>query len=176
MPNKPRDITGEKFRNLTAIRNLDKRDHLKAKLWLFKCDCGRECEKAYWSVLAGKIVCCNTPDCQYTKKKLKGSEAALYERFRNSYKDGNITFEQFKKLSQQNCHWCGQWRPNRSVARNGHEVVFHGLDRIDNNRPHDYDNVRPCCWVCNDRRSNDSEEEFIKWIREVYSNRCIAKA
>lgn len=171
MPKPARDISGEKFNHLTAICNLNKRNHLKAKLWLFRCDCGLEVEKAYWSVVQGRITSCNT--CQFAHKKRKGAEAALYERFRNSYKDGNITFEQFKELSQQPCHWCGQWRPNISTARNGHQVIFHGLDRIDNSRGHDIDNVKPCCWVCNDKRSNDSEEEFLQWIKTVYEHRIL---
>lgn len=50
-----------------------------------------------------------------------------------------------------------------------------GCDRIDNSKGHTYDNVVPCCYVCNCARNNnfsfDEMKELGKTIKKIIENR-----
>jgi hypothetical protein len=91
------------------------------------------------------------------------------KRVYHRYQDGNLLFDEFIKLSQINCRYCGagpsnttNWyiscikgKPNTSqnLIDNGN-FTYNGLDRIDNTKSHYTDNVVPCCFNCN-RAKND---------------------
>ena len=84
------------------------------------------------------------------RKTLDGKAKCIYANSRSADKvkgfaEPNITQEQIKDLIQQPCHWCGQtdWKKN-------------GIDRIDNSRGHDIDNVVCSCWECNYKRGIES--------------------
>lgn len=77
---------------------------------------------------------------------LEGKSKCLYASCRRAdkikgFEEPNITSEQIMNLIQKPCHWCGQinWKKN-------------GLDRIDNSKGHDVDNVVCSCWDCNHKR------------------------
>lgn len=91
------------------------------------------------------------------------------KRAYRGYHDGDLSFEGFLKLSQINCWYCGaepsnttNWylsclksKPNTSqyLIDNGN-FIYNGLDRLNNNKPHNTNNVVPCCFNCN-RAKND---------------------
>lgn len=54
------------------------------------------------------------------------------------------------------CHYCGE--------SNWHKL---GCDRIDNSKPHTMDNVVPCCYECNCKRSSKSYEEFLAECNKI---------
>lgn len=166
MPRPSRDFTGQTFHKLTAIK-FTKLNKTRAKLWLWQCTCGGLLEATPNDVERGHYKSCQT--C--SPKKLRGIDAAYRELFTNYYRDGNLTYEIFKELIKLPCWICGKWRPNIRNSKSGFKLEFHGLDRIDNNKGHDRDNVLPCCWRCNDKRSKDSIKDFLQWIQEVYLNR-----
>ena len=77
---------------------------------------------------------------------LDGKSNCIYASSRSADKqkgfpEPNITQEQIKEIIQQPCYWCGQtdWTKN-------------GIDRIDNSKGHDFDNVVCSCWECNHKR------------------------
>jgi hypothetical protein len=83
----------------------------------------------------------------------------------------DLTEEQFKGLTQQNCYYCGA-KPNQSCFSthnwlNG-EYIYNGLDRIDNTKGYTIDNVVPCCRQCNQAKSIFTLQEFQNWIEKVY--------
>jgi hypothetical protein len=173
MPNKPVDYTNKKFNKLTAI-NFSHSERKpwgrNIRYWSFKCDCGSLCIKESAKVAFGDIKHCG---CE-NKKKLQGEEHVAYAVFQDSYDDGDLTFEDFKWLSQQDCYLCSQWRPKTRKHRSKVDVSFsyHGLDRVDNSRSHDRDNVQPCCWPCNEMKKDKSLQEFLGEIEAIYKNRC----
>ena len=84
---------------------------------------------------------------------LKGRSVYLRRRYKrmdlkNGFEEPNITVEQIMDLIQQPCHWCGQtdWSKN-------------GIDRLDNSKGHNIDNVVCSCWVCNNKRAGISNGE-----------------
>lgn len=52
-----RDITGQRFGRLIAIRRAENNAHGGAR-WLFKCDCGNEAVLLKSQVMAGRTVSC----------------------------------------------------------------------------------------------------------------------
>lgn len=52
-----KDITGETFGKLTAVRSCTRVEHKKLR-WLFKCGCGREVIKAKSLVVSGVTRSC----------------------------------------------------------------------------------------------------------------------
>jgi hypothetical protein len=46
---------------------------------------------------------------------------------------------------------------------------YNGLDRVDNNRGYEKDNIVPCCETCNKAKLQMSLGEFLNWIKRVYN-------
>lgn len=114
-----------------------------------------------------------------------GSAKRVYA---NGYNDGDLTFEDFLILSQRDCFYCGappsnyrnaytKYRksgPTYSAQRiaDGY-FTYNGLDRVDNSRPHDLDNLVPCCWDCNAAKLKRTKEEFLQWIKNIYDKHFL---
>lgn len=126
------------------------------------------------------------PKGVYKRAKYKGKQhprlTTAMRVFKDKYDDGNMTFDQFLQLSQLPCHYCGK-HPSNSVnpyltksypdcsdyAKQNGEFVYSGLDRIDNNRPHDCDNLIPCCAEHNRMRRQYTYEFFLDSIIKIYN-------
>ena len=48
--------------------------------------------------------------------------------------------------------------------------IYNGLDRINNDICHMYDNLVACCWRCNASKRNNSLNDFLSWISNLRSN------
>ena len=178
MTGKVKDITGQKFNKLTAIKCVGTKktgDGRSEAIWLWQCDCGNQIEAQarhvkYKNHRNAKQSC----GCWHKTKKYFGVHAIANRVYQGHYKDGNLTMERFLEISQKPCWYCGAQPGN--IAKNKtkkHEFRYNGLDRLDNNQPHNEDNVVPCCWMCNERKSNWSLSEFMNWIENIYFNRCL---
>src|SRR6185436_14811582 len=91
-------------------------------------------------------------------------------------------FDDFFKLSQQPCYYCGQ-KPyiSRNIASGKRKpkiskiqielgnFVYNGLDRIDNTKGHTVDNVVTCCYRCNQGRNDMTQEQFFNLIKLIYN-------
>jgi hypothetical protein len=69
----------------------------------------------------------------------------------------NISLEDFEKMIHQECIYCGYSPENK---RNG-------LDRINNLRGYELDNVVPCCFICNQMKGKLSVEDFFSHIGRI---------
>lgn len=108
------------------------------------------------------------------------------KRTYRGYSDGDLSFEEFLRLSQKSCVYCGtapsnitNWylsciknKPYTSqyLIDNGN-FVYNGLDRIDNTKPHHTNNVVPCCFNCNRAKNDMSLSEFRMHIALMLSFR-----
>lgn len=137
--------------------------------------------KLYASIshLAYKIV-------EYLKEILMGmtdkgiingeGDAAFNELFRNykrSAKARNkpfeLTEEQFKALTKQNCHYCGsepikKYKEGRFTS----DYVYNGIDRVDNSLGYTVDNSVACCGDCNFMKHMATKEEFLSHVNKIY--------
>lgn len=93
---------------------------------------------------------------------------SLYD---TTYSDGDLTFEQFYNFIYNDCYYCGSGRMNKKLLSNGDIFYYNGIDRIDNNKKHNYENSVTCCKYCNSAKGNLSFDEFILWSERVYKKK-----
>ncbi|MCD8341889.1 MAG: hypothetical protein LUC87_07015 [Clostridiales bacterium] len=53
-----KDITGQRFRMLTALYPTEKRDRNSTVVWHCRCDCGREVDVSYEDLMYSQIISC----------------------------------------------------------------------------------------------------------------------
>lgn len=106
------------------------------------------------------------PNIHYAQKT---SVNARYD----DYNDGILSLKQFYQLATSNCYYCRMVPSNKRKiyckkssieAKENCTFIYNGLDRVDNNLPHNYDNVVPCCKYCNTAKSQLSLKDFNNWI------------
>lgn len=168
-----KDITGKICNKLTAIKFIrtdkvqwsDGRDRSCA-VWLWKCQCGNEIEAQARYVERGFKKSCG---CHVRR----GEQSVAYHVYYKYVADGgNLQFDDFYRLSQMPCHYCGAELSN-CAKRKGNEFKYNGLNRLDNSRGHDLDNVVPCCWPCNERISDTNHDQIVSWVKQVYERICL---
>lgn len=200
---------GEKFGRLTILEVLDNCDPRITKkptqnkvMVRCVCDCGIEKICALTHLKNGSTSSCGCLHKeksgeiihQYNKlgiKKTKSGKnglirephlASAWTVYTSNYKDGNISFDDFILLSQQDCFYCGI-SPSNTYNKYSYEYVsvsserklnanftYNGLDRVDNTRGHDVDNVVPCCEPCNRAKLKRTKEDFFQWVKRVYEH------
>lgn len=176
------DVTGQKWGKLTAVKFTGtyaiSSGGNKKRLWLFDCDCGKQHIAPLEKVKSG-----DTRSCGCNRGFYKGRDALLNAVFCwgkskqgligkhkrvNCYSDGDLTFEQFKELCQYDCHYCGKAPSSYITDRiSGNKVFYSGLDRMDNNLPHNFANCVPCCHQCNTTKGSRSYQEFIDYLKNT---------
>jgi 5-methylcytosine-specific restriction endonuclease McrA len=45
------------------------------------------------------------------------------------------------------------------------------IDRIDNNKGYEIENVTSCCKRCNNAKGQSSVDEFLDWIKQISKNK-----
>lgn len=153
------------------------------KLYKCLCDCGN-----FTIVNSGKLSPTNTQSTRScgclrsetaTLTKRKGTAAESTARLVWSrYKDG-CSFEEFMKLSQQNCFYCGT-APSRTANyrkkvkgiseewATAANFTYNGLDRVDSSKEHISSNIVPCCTTCNTMKMSLSQKEFLTHVKKIY--------
>ncbi len=135
----------------------------KSKKALMRCSCGFE----LWNWLSnissnGSTKCTN---CVKKSPAQKTYTGVLGTAKRRGIKR-DLTFEEWEKLSQQNCVYCGD-SPNNMLTHAGYK--YNGIDRIDSSRHYCLDNVVTACRVCNRAKSDMTEDELYGWAKRVAS-------
>lgn len=97
---------------------------------------------------------------KYREKILSNPNFKLYG-YKKSAKERGYEFELstefFKELLLEKCHYCGKEKAS-------------GVDRKDNNVGYRYDNVVPCCKICNFMKRDLSYEDFKDHIRKIVNH------
>src|SRR4051812_18462392 len=106
---------GDIYHNWVVIERTSPPDHIKNKansFWICKCNCGN-----LRTLTGGHLRASNSKGCKacsmISKRKEKGecSFNGLYLRYKHGAIDRkklfNLDKEQFKKLTLQNCFYCG---------------------------------------------------------------------
>lgn len=115
---------------------------------------------------------------KWKRSPAETSAKVIYSR---RYDDGDISFEEFFKLSQLDCFYCGASPSNKinsSLTRNGAskiskeqgDFIYNGLDRVDNSKNHTKDNCVTCCSTCNYAKRMMPQDVFFEWVGKIYSN------
>lgn len=161
MSGKPPDLTGQRFGELTALELVPGADKFNRRLWRCRCDCGGECVVATNSLRStngGRKSCgCRGTGPGPLPPGITERNAILCQMKSGARKRGyswTITDEQVFALLGGSCHWCGS-PPSNTKHLRGTRVkprapfVYSGVDRVDNSRGYEPDNIVSCCAVCN---------------------------
>jgi len=177
-PKKPRktreytfeNLAGKKYGKLTVINRVYPNKKDNKVYWLCKCDCGNT------KIISGEhLKNGTTRSCGCLKKFPNGiaNMRNAITNYKHSAKRRNIkwelTEEQFAKITQQNCYYCGAKPSNiaRKKENNG-DYIYNGIDRLDNTKGYTIDNVVPCCFMCNQAKHNHTLQEFKEWVKRAY--------
>lgn len=166
------DMVGQTFGRLTVLKRATDKEYHEAN-WVCKCSCGNETIVYGSSLRSGKTKSCG---CIPRWNKLPEGEASfnnLYKVYLLSAAKRNLEFaltkEQVRKLTKENCHYCGS-KPlglHKATHRINGNYIYNGIDRIDNNKGYTIDNVVACCQDCNYAKGTKTRKEFLAWARRV---------
>jgi hypothetical protein len=173
------DLTGQKFGKLTVIE----RKYLSNKwgriIWLCKCDCGKEKIIYGYNLVREHTKSCG---CLQKERTIENRRFSLgfasmrqtIKAYKRSAKIRGYSFElteeQFTKITQKDCHYCGA-KPNNKTEQKGYfgNYIYNGIDRVDNNRGYTLENSVPCCKRCNTAKNNSTIQEYQDWIKKSYN-------
>ena len=193
---KAEESLNKKFGRLLVVKllNFDKFYNRKV---LCICDCGKEKIATLAKLKSGDTKSCGCFRLESAMRQLEGASRKNSKLKGKSeprigtakivfarYSDGNLSFDDFLIMSQQNCFYCdvepsnifnhyicGDARYSPERVAQGY-FTYNGLDRVSSKLPHDLDNVVPCCIRCNKAKLTQSKEEFFSWISKVYKLHC----
>lgn len=174
---------GKLFNKLTVLHFVEFKvtpTNRRVPLVRCQCECGKLTIASLWDVRQGKTKTCGLNHPHYEDRSLP----AFNSIYNHSYKqralaaglEFTITKEEFRELSQRNCHYCGSapmansYRGSRGAFKTGNNLsqyVYNGLDRIDSNKGYVLSNVVPCCGICNHAKHTMSYDDFIAWIDRI---------
>jgi len=166
------DLTGQVFGRLTVIGLASQRKRGQAA-WLCQCECGNRTTVSGNNLRAGRTVSCG---CYHRERLSKPNGVAAFNKLLVNYRararragmEFSLTKEEFRELTQRDCHYCGI-APGTTIvcAESTGGYVYNGLDRIDSSGGYTPDNVVPCCTMCNRAKRDYSEGEFLSWVKRL---------
>lgn len=177
-----KDITGQKFNRWTVIK-VSKRKAGTNYYWWCVCECGTIKEVRGTALIHGGSKSCRCLRIEVSKKlnSLEFGLSAFNGAFHSYKKDAKrrgysfeLTREEFKIITQQNCTYCGHPPSNMRKARNGN-YTYSGIDRIDNNIGYNITNIVPCCADCNRAKYQKTSKEFMDYIDRLLMFQALRK-
>jgi hypothetical protein len=105
------DLIGKKFGKITVLNFIEMRNH--QSFWLCRCNCGKHINVNGSSLQSGNTKSCGCQKNKIPKRISSEGEASfnwLFKNYKQRAKDRGYTFEltreQFKTLTKQNCNYC----------------------------------------------------------------------
>lgn len=142
--------------------------------YLCLCDCGHKQKLKFYKVK-------HMSKCKKCPRVSKGRpisadpfvpHRATYHRYKQSAKRRTIKFELSEQevfdLIIQNCSYC-DLPPSTDMKLSAHpDFRYTGIDRVDNDKGYEKDNVVPCCETCNTSKRTMSLAQWRAWIARVH--------
>lgn len=172
---------GQVFGRLTVIA--EETSELRADgngsftLWLCLCKCGNKLKVRTNNLVTGSTKSCGClkREVPQLQSKLQPSVAGFLRVYR-AYKVGSskrglefsLSQEQFKSLTQQDCHYCGTVpKTLASTGSHNSHYYYNGIDRKDNSLGYILSNCLPCCETCNKAKGTQPYAAFKGWIERL---------
>lgn len=169
---------GDVYHYLTVV-SLSHQDKRWRRHYLCRCKCGKE-----KIIQGGLLRSGNTKSCGCLAKEsararcLPHGTAAMRQvmaGYRHKAKKSGIEFTltvpQFSRIVSQPCFYCGRVHANVNKSPHGSgDFAYNGIDKIDPSKGYTLNNTVPACKQCNFAKSNKSQGEFIRWIKEAYEH------
>jgi hypothetical protein len=178
---KVKETVGQRFGKLVVLEIAEHKINAPIKFRCL-CDCGKEKIIRGSSLRSGEIRSCGClkgeNHSHYNRSKTEEESAArqLYKEYNSTaFRRGlnfHLTFEQFFEIIKKDCHYDGTTGTisKRSTWKNSsRNFKFNGIDRIDSKKDYVVNNCVPCCKNCNFAKNTMTTEEFLSWIKKVYS-------
>lgn len=142
--------------------------------WRGQCICGdiRDYNPARLKSGANKSCGCKRPKVDL----VNGSFNDYFKMYRTAARTRSLTFEitkeQFREITSQNCHYCDVKPSNYHYPREirGHDYlpyVCNGIDRKNSKIGYVLENCLPCCEEHNTMKMAMGYDEFIESCRRV---------
>lgn len=178
------NLLNQKFGKLLIIEKTNERRR-KYIVWKCLCDCNNECLAITSDLILGRVKSCGCLLIEFNHSKLlDNGEYGLnqtYRKYVSSAKSRLISFdlskEDFKIISQNNCWYCGKPPMNISqpntidktsdIAFTNGIFVYNGLDRVDNSLGYTKENVVACCEDCNRAKLTLDQFNFIELANRI---------
>jgi len=167
------DEIGKRYGRLAVIeRGPDDKSYGTTRtMWLCRCDCGNETLVPGGSLRAGSIKSCG---CQHPLPEGKAAFNALMSNLRGRARklglDFSLTDYQVRQLIHSCCFYCGVQPYQVKKIRGNGNLIYNGLDRINNHLGYTPDNVVPCCGRCNRMKRALSQKDFRKHVRQIHDH------
>jgi hypothetical protein len=184
---KMHSMEGETFGRLLVVREDAGRSNGGDVVSLCKCECGNE-----KLIVRGRILSGVTESCGCMKREASTEIIKEAQRKRwSNYEPGESSFnrayrtycqnaenrgyafklskEQFRDITQQDCHYCGAPPSNVCKSRGDTgEYLYNGIDRLDNTKGYVIGNFAACCDKCNKAKHTMSYKEYVSFITRSY--------
>jgi hypothetical protein len=180
------DLIGMRYNMLMVVEKLpskvygDKSKYHKKRMWLCKCDCGNMTEANTGSLTCDKKKSCgcltstksaeNSIKSRYKIAKQDAGYRSIYSSYKLNAKsrgfDFNIDFDYAVSILKSDCHYCGI-EPSNTYMKSYYNATYNGIDRVDNTKGYEIDNIVSCCKMCNIAKNNNTEEYFLQWVKRL---------
>lgn len=161
---------GHRWSRLTLI---DRQRSNDIQYYVMNCDCGNQVTVRQSNVLGGHTTSCGC----YRKEVLATHEhyqrrstlSTVWRYYRRNAKTRGIawklTKDEFEKLVLDDCHYCGLPAPSRILVKRN--LVYNGIDRVDNTGPYSIENCVTACSICNFAKCQMSKDAFLQWAKRI---------
>lgn len=168
------DITGDQYGKWKVLQ-FSHINHEKQAMWECRCECGTIKVVRAATLRDGRSTTCGCGTREAFRLACSKPGVAsfnyLYRNYRWAAQDRGFSFtldfEQFKRLTTQNCHYCGQPPQRKITMRSAEPYVYNGIDRLNSALGYVIHNCVSCCKTCNFAKASMSEDEFFEWILRV---------
>lgn len=149
-----RDITGQRFGKLTALRPVQ--SHRGKLRWLFLCDCGRHHEAVGTSVTSGDVVSCG---CYRSRLGGRPNRKAYHSWYNMHQRCSNPQDKSFQHYGERGIRVCDRWRSFSAFLEDmGRPSKGESLDRIDVDGDYEPSN---CRWATPGTQANNKTNNRV---------------
>lgn len=182
------NIVGNRYGKLLVLNPLESKQYgkYKKRSWECLCDCGNKTSITTSLLINGKTKSCgclhkiaSVQNSLKSRHKIANKDAAsnsIYSQYKGNAKARKYIFEltkeEFRNLIKQNCFYCGT-KPLNLYNTSYYNLLYNGIDRLDNTQGYTLENSVSCCKMCNISKNNHSLEYFFNWIKNVYHHNFI---
>ena len=179
---------GQKYNRLTVLEFAYSKKYLR--YFKVKCDCGTIKEVKGTLMITGQTKSCGCLALEVRTSK-EGHTSFNHSYLRTKHnaasknREFNLDFDYYCNLIIQDCVYCGEKaQPFNKYLKNDGTVMdanakyskncidrawinINTLDRKNNDLGYTEENAVPCCWTCNQLKSEFHKDKFLRQVEKI---------